>query len=181
MFPLSGRLEAASKSNSSTLEPSRMTTRVSSGWLASMSMRLVMRVSGARAIGAGGTTCGGQERTARIVDGKQARKPIRRNGQLTQKVWGRDSVGGERKSDSHCYFVAPFRDLGPKELPDGPLGSRSSRGIPGRTRAARQPRESQDAAGRTFCRVPAGFQQAINRQICDTGADSSVIIKLDQV
>src|SRR5579872_2034588 len=48
MFPLSGRLEAASKSNSSTLEPSRITTRVSSGWLASISMRFFMEFSGAR-------------------------------------------------------------------------------------------------------------------------------------
>ena len=36
-------------------------------------------------------------------------------------------------------------------------------------RAARQPRESQGAAGHSFCRVPAGFQQAINGQICDGG------------
>src|ERR1700741_2271444 len=60
MFPLSGRLLADSKSNSSTLLPSRTTTRVSSGWLASISMRLGMKVSGrprirvkAPALGAG--------------------------------------------------------------------------------------------------------------------------------
>src|SRR5580704_15501922 len=108
MFPLSGRLEAASKSNSSTLEPSRMTTRVSSGWLASMSMRLVMKFSGSRAIAAGGILCGGQERAARIVDGKQAREPIDRNGQRAQKILGRNSVGWERKSDRHCYFWATW-------------------------------------------------------------------------
>src|ERR1043166_7080073 len=49
MLPLSGRLEAASKSNSSTLLPSRTTTRVSSGWLESISIRLDMKYSGARA------------------------------------------------------------------------------------------------------------------------------------
>src|SRR5476649_1720380 len=106
MFPLSGRREAASKSNSSTLEPSRMTTRVSSGWLASISMRLVMKVSGARAMMTGGTVCGGQVGAARMVGGREARKPVRRNGQLTHTVLGRDSVGRERKSDSHCYFRA---------------------------------------------------------------------------
>src|SRR5450432_2158984 len=123
MFPLSGRLEAASKSNSSTLEPSRMTTRVSSGWLASISMRLVMEFSWTRAIAAGGTLCGGQERAARMVGGKQARGPHRRNGQQTHKVLGRDSVGRERKFHSHSYFMArgSFKDLEPKELPDGPL------------------------------------------------------------
>src|SRR6186713_516995 len=46
MLPLRGRLDAASKSNSSTLDPSRTTTRVSSGWLASISMRLDMGISG---------------------------------------------------------------------------------------------------------------------------------------
>src|ERR1700678_335967 len=45
MFPLSGRLVAASKSNSSTFCPSRTTTRVSSGWLASISMRLGIAIS----------------------------------------------------------------------------------------------------------------------------------------
>src|SRR6476619_6417061 len=104
MFPLSGRLEAASKSNSSTLEPSRMTTRVSSGWLASMSMRLIMEFSGARAIVAGGTECGGQIRAARIVDGKGTRDPIRRNGQRLHTVFGRYSVEWKRKIDSHWYF-----------------------------------------------------------------------------
>src|SRR5258705_13701626 len=99
MFPLSGRLEAASKSNSSTLEPSRMTTRVSSGWLASMSMRLVMIFSGARAIVAGGTECGGHIRAARIVDGTGTRDPIRRNGQRLHTVLGH--VGGERKVYRH--------------------------------------------------------------------------------
>src|SRR5665213_1515584 len=102
MFPLSGRREAASKSNSSTLEPSRMTTRVSSGWLASISMRLVMKVSVARA--AGGTVCGGQ--AARMVGGKGAREPVRRNGHFTHEVGGRDSVGREHKFASHCYFRA---------------------------------------------------------------------------
>jgi hypothetical protein len=138
-------------------------------------MRLVMGVSGARAIGAGGTTCGGQERTARIVEGKQARKPIRRNGQRTHKVLSH--IGGKRKFDRHGYFWA----IWPKELPDGPLGSRWSRGIPGRIRAARQPRESLEAAGRTFCRVPIGFQQAINRQIRDEGVCSFNIIERNQV
>src|SRR3954470_12426429 len=105
MLPLSGRLEAASKSNSSTLEPSRMTTRVSSGWLASISMRLVMEFSGARAIVAGGTVCGGQVRAARVVDGKDTREPIRRNGQ--RQALGRNSVGRERKSDSHSVLLGP--------------------------------------------------------------------------
>src|SRR5437868_314774 len=114
MLPLRGRLEAASKSNSSTLEPSRMTTRVSSGWLASMSMRLVMEISRAHAIAAGGTTCGGQIRAAQIVGEGQARKPVRRNSQLTQEVLG--SVGRERKSGRHGYFVTPFKELGPKEF-----------------------------------------------------------------
>src|SRR5476649_1611775 len=104
MFPLSGRLVAASKSNSSTLEPSRMTTRVSSGWLASISMRLVMKISGARACLAGGTACGGQEEAARIVGERKARDPIRRNSPRTQKVLGGNSVGWERKFVSHCYF-----------------------------------------------------------------------------
>src|ERR1700722_16715323 len=103
MFPLSGRREAASKSNSSTLDPSRMTTRVSSGWLASISMRLVMKVSGARAGFAGGTVCGGQGGAARIVGGKGAHEPVRRNGHFIPEVGGRDSVGRERKFDRHCY------------------------------------------------------------------------------
>src|SRR3954469_6673792 len=103
MFPLSGRLEAASKSNSSTLEPSRMTTRVSSGWLASIIMRLVMEVSWARTSGAGGTKCGGQVRAARCDGGKKVRKPIRRNGHRD-----RDSVRRAREFVSHCYFGRPL-------------------------------------------------------------------------
>src|ERR1700742_2876729 len=103
MLPLSGRLEAASKSNSSTLEPSTITTRVSSGWLASMSIRLVMEISGARARVAGGTPCGGapigKELAARMERGGEARVPFRRNGHKD-----RDSVGKERKFDSHCYL-----------------------------------------------------------------------------
>jgi len=39
-----------------------------------------MEVSCARAWIAGGTVCGGQERAARIVVEKQARKPVCRNG-----------------------------------------------------------------------------------------------------
>src|SRR5208282_766735 len=45
MLPLRGRFEAASKSNSSTFCPSRTTTLVSSGWLASISIRLGIGVS----------------------------------------------------------------------------------------------------------------------------------------
>src|SRR4029077_12113503 len=103
MFPLSGRLDAASKSNSSTLEPSRTTTRVSSGWLESISMRLVMEISGARAVAAADTTCGRQEKAARIVDGRKAREPERRNGHRAQRALGWDSVERMRKFDSHCY------------------------------------------------------------------------------
>src|SRR5690242_5746111 len=101
MFPLRGRLEAASKSNSSTLEPSRTTTLVSSGWLASMSMRLVMEISGARATAAADTRCGGRIGAARIVGEKLARGPVRRNGRKTTAVLGRDSVERVRKFDSH--------------------------------------------------------------------------------
>src|SRR6185436_13666751 len=42
MLPLSGLREAVSKSNSLSLVPSTTTTRVSSGWLASISMRRAM-------------------------------------------------------------------------------------------------------------------------------------------
>src|ERR1700730_896083 len=42
MLPLRGLRVAVSKSNSSSRVPSTTTTRVSSGWLASMSMRLAM-------------------------------------------------------------------------------------------------------------------------------------------
>src|ERR1700748_25564 len=105
MFPLSGRLDAASKSNSSTLEPSRMTTRVSSGWLASMSMRLVMEISGARAHWA--AVMGGRKEAARSVRDENTRKPVRRNGH-----WDRDSVGGQRKSDSHGTRAAGRSALG---------------------------------------------------------------------
>src|SRR6185437_14830282 len=49
MFPFRGRLEADSKSNSSTLDPSRTTTGVSSGWLASISILFFMEFSGTRA------------------------------------------------------------------------------------------------------------------------------------
>src|SRR5580765_3991096 len=103
MLPLSGRLEAASKSNSSTLDPSRITTLVSSGWLESISMRLVMEISGARAAAATDMKCGWRIGAARIVDESQAREPVRRNGLKTWSVLGRDSVGWERKFDSHWH------------------------------------------------------------------------------
>jgi len=153
-----------------------MTTRVSSGWLASMSMRLVMEFSGARANVAGGTVCGGLERAARIGGGKDARKPIRRNG-----LKDRDSVGGERKLDNHCYFRAhgSERTWSQRDYLKGPLCSRCSRGLPGLVRAARQPRESLGAAGRRFCRVPPRFQQAINGQICDRASALSKIYSIN--
>src|SRR3954470_12444010 len=111
MFPLRGRLDAASKSNSSTLDPSRTTTRVSSGWMASISIRLVMEISGARA--AGSTQCGGV--AARIDGGKQVRGPIRRNGQGLELVQGRKEW--ERKSGRHGHFGANW----PRVLPERPL------------------------------------------------------------
>jgi hypothetical protein len=76
-----------------------------------------MEISGARA--AAGTMCGGQEKAARIVDGRKARKPVRRNSHKTQMVLDWDSVGQMRKFDSHGYVWALAR---PEELPDGPLG-----------------------------------------------------------
>src|SRR3954469_21614120 len=139
MFPLSGRLDAASKSNSSTLEPSRMTTLVSSGWLASISIRLVMEISGARAGLTGGTACGGSERTARIVDGKQWREPVRRNGRWAQGALCRNSVGWERKSDRHCYVWA----MRPKELPEEPFGPACARDMPGFVRGGGVSRDSR--------------------------------------
>jgi hypothetical protein len=66
-----------------------------------------MKVSIAHAIAAGGTVCGGQVGAARIVGGKKARKPIRRNGHFIPEVGDRDSVGGGRKFVSHCYFGGP--------------------------------------------------------------------------
>src|SRR5215469_10551963 len=115
MLPLSGRRDAASKSNSSTLEPSRITTRVSSGWLASMSMRLVMEISGARAHWAAGY--GGRKEAARIVSGKNRHKPVRRNGH-----GDRDSVGRQRNSDSHDTRAAALAAFG-SEPGNAPLSA----------------------------------------------------------
>jgi len=56
-----------------------------------------MIFSGARAIVAGGTECGGHIRAARIVDGTGTRDPIRRNGQRLHTVLGH--VGGERRTN----------------------------------------------------------------------------------
>src|ERR1700742_4006690 len=139
MFPLRGRLDAASKSNSSTLEPSRTTTLVSSGWLASISMRLVMEISGARAGLTGDTACGGALKAARIVDGKHGRDPIRRNGPWAQEALGRNSVGWERKSDRHCYVWATR----PKELPEEPFGPAYARDMPGFVRGGGASRDSR--------------------------------------
>src|SRR6201996_2350920 len=156
MFPLSGRFEAASKSNSSTLEPSRMTTRGSSGWLASISMRFVMEFSGARAHWA--AVMGGRKEAARYVSGRNTRKPVRRNGHRD-----RDSVGRQRKSDSHVTRAA-----GRQAFESEPEKRHLSAFVAERwalSGAARSPAGIARACRRSFCRVPAGFQQAINGEI----------------
>ncbi len=92
MLPFRGRLDAASKSNSSTWLPSRTTTRVSSGWLASISIRFGIKISvranppqphRARARGAGGAgeraaACQKWERTVGTQGPAHATRPYRR-------------------------------------------------------------------------------------------------------
>ena len=121
-----------------------------------MSMRLVMEISGARAVVAGGTECGGRIRAARIVGERNTREPVRRNG--TRPGLGRDSVGRERKFDSHRYF-------GPLGLGITLLNRWGARWSllagPGRG-GATVARIAKAAAGLGFCRVRPSFQQAIN-------------------
>jgi hypothetical protein len=65
-----------------------------------------MEISGARARVAGGTSCDGpsigKQLAARIERVGKARLAFRRNGQED-----RDSVGKERKFDSHGYYTGP--------------------------------------------------------------------------
>src|SRR5215471_6050503 len=153
MFPLSGRLVAASKSNSSTLEPSRITTRVSSWWLASMSMRLVMEISGARAHWA--AKSGGRKEAARIVCGKNRRKHIRRNGH-----GDRESVGRQRKSDSHGTRAAARTAFG-SEPGNAPLSAFVAERVARIRGGAGHPRESRRPAGAVFVGCRRGFNKRL--------------------
>jgi hypothetical protein len=65
---------------------------------------------------------GGRRWAARYLGGRKAREPARRNARFIHEAGG-DSVGGERKSDSHCYFWAGW----PTELSEGPKASRRMR------------------------------------------------------
>jgi hypothetical protein len=123
-----------------------------------MSMRLVMEISGAHA--AAGTTSGGQEKAARIVDGRKARKPIRRNGHKTEMVLGWDSVGQMRKFDSHDYGWA----LGARRsYLLGRWGPRLSRARSGRVRGGRlDQRESPKALPNTLF---VGCAQGFNKRL----------------
>src|SRR5262245_60784012 len=113
-------------------------------------MRLVMEISGARAVAAADTRCGLRIRAARIVDGRQAREPVRRNGHRAQGALGWDSVERMRKFDSHCYVWAR---KGPKELPDGHWACVFREARRDRVRGGGRARENrQGLAERTFCR-----------------------------
>jgi len=103
-------------------------------------MRLVMEISGARTEAATDRSGGGRKGAAQIVDGSQAREPVRRNGRKSQQVLGWDSVERMRKFDSHYFSLGLGR---PKELPDGPLGPAFVAGRSGRVRAAAGLRESR--------------------------------------
>jgi hypothetical protein len=140
-------------------------------------MRLVMEISGARWIAAVDTKCDGhsyKRSAARIVDGRKAREPVRRNGHKTSQVLGRDSVGWMRKFDSHGYvwalagqrsyltgrWLAFFREARTGRVRGGDKTSGIAKGL----------------AERTFCRVCPRFQQAINGLISDD--QSAYLIKL---
>ncbi len=134
MLPLSGSRLAASRSNSSTREPSITTTRVSSGWAASISMRLVMgmvlrtaawpEASGARAAEKRGDGRGHGERTA------EAGKLRCRRG------------GGQAADQSSIRVARPPLGL-PVAAPrrSRPCGARprGRRALAGRTTSARGP------------------------------------------
>src|ERR1700742_118134 len=110
MLPLSGRREAASKSNSSTLEPSSTTTRVSSGWLASISMRFDMEFSGRSLCRLIDTQSVGAK-AARLVLGNST--ATRRNG-----AQRRDRSGGQYSENSHNLLPAVWQSGQTVDPPD---------------------------------------------------------------
>ena len=85
MLPLRGSLFAASRSKSSSRLPSSTTTRVSSAWEASISMRFVIerwapRRSGRKSCGGGGSGWGGPDDGGRTARTLHMRRPPPRSG-----------------------------------------------------------------------------------------------------
>src|SRR6202050_816310 len=92
IFPRSGFLLADSKSNSSTRLPLRTTTRVSSGWEASIIILLDMCNSrGARAGGSvrPGRALEAQARRADVGEGREKVRRTRRRGDRSAPVTGK--------------------------------------------------------------------------------------------
>src|SRR6266481_6762302 len=112
MLPLRGLRLAVSKSNSSSRVPSTTTTRVSSGWLASMSMRRAMARS--RGVGSQPARATGGQAASVVRGGRCAIDPS--NGQLLAKT-GKHRAAGPltrscqpRVSYSHRLPDSPSAD-----------------------------------------------------------------------
>lgn len=75
----------------------------------------------------------------------------------------RSWAGTASNGSANLTVIGTSGPCGQRDYPAGPLGSRWSRGMPGRVRGhAAAARIAKCAAGRTFCRVYPQFQQAIN-------------------
>ena len=101
MLPRSGLRLAASKSNSSTRLPRTTTTRVSSGWVASMSILLAIELS--YAAPAPSTSAGTPDGGSRASKGgPKTGRGRKRNKEATPQSRGADAAGSTRPGEHGC-------------------------------------------------------------------------------